>query len=117
MLVSLHAVPPLPRLLISSVGLVLAAAILISKVSSLAPLVAPLPRDLPDSEESVVPLEMMEPSELSLRLDMVELTLCASLCLRGMLEGLRRKRKIRHDEEKLFKKHYGQKFAYNDYLW
>ena len=48
-------------------------------------LVAPLPRDLPDSLDSVVPLEMKEPSELSLRLDKVELALLkSSPCLRGM---------------------------------
>ena len=46
---------------------------------------APLPRDLPDSLDSVVPLEMKEPSELSLRLDKVELALLrSSPCLRGM---------------------------------
>ena len=80
---------------------VLAAAILISKVSRLAPLVAPLPRDLPDSLDSVVPLEMTEPSELSLRLDRVELALLkSSPCLRGMWEGLGEKNKTQKSQER-----------------
>ena len=56
---------------------------------------APLPRDLPDSLDSVVPLEMKEPSELSLRLDKVELALLkSSPCLRGMWEGLGEKQNL-----------------------